>query len=563
MLIVGSLLLSAVIVFSRLAGSPCLKLTELLPRTPVNLYPSDEFGPGGRLSVSQLGTFDTHDKRLTRDQLVNAAERLQSLSKKLEDCGSHRISHEGCISLPAVTAGVGGEPTIGKRKNCTTFRKIEPSSDFGFQKKRFDRLPVPCNGTEAYDVWICERNDLTGTLRVRNRLCARERSKSESLTNVIFTKDPKWDKLVRALRGRDEFEFLLVGPEIVALGHQMRPVGECIYETEFSLNAPGWYRVDLFVTRRQFVGAHEIGRKWLESHDDDILGSETYIEFKLRGSESRQVKRQTLPLCDFKKKSEEFGVGSWVHKHESKVLDRIPRGSSVTYPDLANYEWRPRRCKLRRLTSSQVQECFRHRHIRFYGDSHMRRLFAAVGSFVCGASSVAPGWNKNTCVQNCANLKGSICVVHDPHGLRLPQINLTQIDLAIGNIGNHFLSGGKRTWTGGFVKKIESIIKAIKRNNAADRHRNFLWHDLNDFPAYNTPWLRAHADARTHTNTHLWTLLARNEVSKEDMVTLPSFDSTVGRVRGGAGSDVLDPHVPISILQRSVLYFILDYLGCG
>ncbi|CAD7973597.1 unnamed protein product [Amoebophrya sp. A120] len=610
-----------------------------------NGAPTLEAGPGGRFSSEELDKFDLEDPRVSRLQLVDAVKRFRKRVKQLDEMNAQLTAQvlqatetqqitggaasssksAGGTTSTSTSAGSNSSKTLllggkkgggglAKQKGAapcggnktdqflrpsaipdksvapcaTAWERVAPSRDAGFENGT--RYAGPCdvaavdgNITKKYDVWRCPETATRGHFFVRNLRCQEG--------NVTFSNDAAYVQRVKKLVGSDEFEFYLLGPELHALTDPsgFRVLGDCQYQLLYNVTTPGRYRAELWMQRERWRGISEAEpRKWIAGNNDDVLGSQVFIDLGTSGAAAEGgasttsttgaadvlaagTAQQQLPRCDLKKNPGDFGFGRWVFRGNGTAGDAklaayrpemVARENLGTFKD--HYVWEPRNCHLPYLPGDRAAQCLQGKGILVVGDSHARTLYNALVSHVCGPKGPLGGWHSNSCLEGnglpdrCKNIK--LCVQHDVFNTQLAQTpeksNLQNFDLVIAGMGQHSSAGNSRWKTAKYVETVSArgagFAAAVKKFG-----KPIYWHDLNDFPFRNDGFVRGFQDRRGHSFMRLWNTYAAEEMDKRHIPVLPAFPSSQAWQRQ------TDAHMPLPVLQASVAQFIWNVLGCS
>ena len=106
-----------------------------------------------------------------------------------------------------------------------------------------------------------------------------------------------------------------------------------------------------------------------------IKGSPFRVPLTKASSSLQSVAYAELPLCRAASTKEGLSLpGRWVGQ-----------------------EWRPQHCRVKRYTTQEAQQCLRGKHVVFFGDSHIRRVFHELAVLLSGnrASQANEKWHED------------------------------------------------------------------------------------------------------------------------------------------------------------------------
>ena len=430
---------------------------------------------------------------------------------------------------------------------------------------RLDGVAQPSSIHDKFKIWICRhRNRMRGEVRIQKVKNCNE--------NVVFTQDSAYERMIRAHFGPDEFWLGLEGPELHSLTVNLRYRGNCTYDLPFEVRIPGLYHVNLVWYRENFVGAREGMVGWLPAHLDKPLGERYFVNLSMSSDESqtdRMLKhnqdRSKLPVCDLRDSNYSYIPGRWVfqgrfsgdifHGENGPLYHRKVGDNQLhTWVRLEDFAWMPDNCVLRTVTQDEALQCISKKVVFFEGDSHIRMLYNALLTYICGQQKEWSGWNSQ-CGGSCQ--KGGldrICMRKDGTGSHASFMNTSGL-LTFINFGQHFCDGERRRSFREYQKHVDALVQKIKKLDSASRAK-VIWHETNMIPLRKDPWIRGYGDQRTNVKIALYNQYASNQMRSLEIPIIPSFSQTLPLFAGSLDS----AHIPIKFQSVSTLKFVLSLL---
>lgn len=536
------------------AGTRTQGLRYLKPEM-IDFVVADPLKSNAEALASALGWTRVREKTMY-EQLNNVRHELESL--QMQAANRHRMSNA------SKRHGAAARETFCRLPGSDLRILTAPDGKFeGTGKtKRLDGIVQTFPIQDKFGVLLCVHEQGTsGVVRIHKRMHCNE--------HVAFTKDAEYESLIRQRFGPDEFILNLEGPELHGLNANLQYRGNCTYDLPFEVSTAGLYHVNLVWCRENYVGAREGVLGWLPDHLDKPLGERCFVRLgNTKYSEEvlrRHLKRQKT-VCDLRSSNYTYMRGRWVFQgsNASKIFHAGPVplyhrhvGDSRmhTWVRLEEYAWMPTSCDLPKMSAKGAMHCLQGKRILFEGDSHMRMLYNALLTYVCGPQKEWSGFDSQ-CGRACKQgHMQNVCMKKDGTAARESFANAS-MDLTIINFGQHFSAGYAHKTFREYQLRVDQLATKIKSLSPAQR-RTIVWHETNMMPLRKDMWIQSYGDQRTNTKIAAYNLYASAEMQKLGVPIIPSFIQTLPLFAGSHD----DAHIPVPYLTQSSLTYVLA-LAC-
>ena len=381
-----------------------------------------------------------------------------------------------------------------------------------------------------------------------------------------------WDSTVqlqgiRLKLGPDEFMFTLEGNEIIDIGAALQYVvetnrkGYCndAYRAHIQWRIPGSYSVRFLHTRENFAALDETKIKWPMNNFDRPLGN---MIVNLGGDVSDTTQRTNCA-------ADQIGNGRFVWQGQGSPLlfpakmfgfpYRGPTEKKCFHPLLRvnplHYKWVPYECSFSAFSRKDAAECLASNKIRFYGDSHFRRMFNILMNYACNLDDAAlKKWGTTQCLEgahgSCRNI--DVCMKHDETISTVPKDKDAWI---IMNTGQH-PADGHHHWS---LRKYREHINDL----AGSSHSKIVWVNSPSVGGFQkSSWLVSYKDWRTYSRLRAFNMISEDAFRKAGVPVISYFAPTSAM----AGKDPDGTHFTAESVMpviQQILATICESSGSG
>jgi hypothetical protein len=408
-----------------------------------------------------------------------------------------------------------------------------PSQGFFCPHGRWTPLPPgpDADSTPVVRMWYCLSTfeSTAGAFRVwKQSNC---QAANQSFAQGAWTADETWRALVQETFGSEEFALNLEGPEV--LGLIPAHLGDCRFEARFKVAIPGEYRVSLKWVREDYAAVRDNVAAWAPGSIRHPLGQRNVSivlgDVALGPRVHAQVMAGEMPSCLGRSDIS----GRWVFKSgpQARFEEHVVPGrlGQLAFVRIDDYEWVPWGCQLPSLHDLVHQHgCLGRQAVSLAiaGDSHGKRMFQAVGAYVCRDAAAFANFTvkeKHSYVYDldwCGSGKGYMALSAVVKGRLVARglANLTRHALVF-NFGSHSMQQ-PAPFAKNYGPGLSQVLAALAQLPHDVRATWPIWYDMPVAPFAANGYVVWYKDGRTLPRVHLWNRLAAREMRALDVRTV-------------------------------------------